>query len=113
MNKFKRIGLVAVMVMALGAGFGCAKKQVTNSEDQATSGNEYSANAAAIDQAAQTISDGIVYFDFDKFDIQPEYRDLLQQKADLMKAPAARRNTTSPLANAAPAPSTNTWSCSA
>ena len=86
MNKFKRIGLVAVMVMALGAGFGCAKKQVTNSEDQATSGNEYSANAAAIDQAAQTISDGIVYFDFDKFDIQPEYRDLLQQKADLMKA---------------------------
>ena len=27
-----------------------------------------------------------MYFDFDKFDIQPEYRDLLQQKADLMKA---------------------------
>lgn len=87
MNKFKRIGLVAVMVMALGAGFGCAKKQVSNGEDQQMGGgSEYSANAAAIDQAAQTISDGIVYFDFDKFDIQPEYRDLLQQKADLMKA---------------------------
>lgn len=85
MNKFKRISLVAVMVMALGAGFGCAKKQVANTEDQQAS-SEYNANAAAIDQAAQTISDGIVYFDFDKFDIQPEYRSLLQQKAELMKA---------------------------
>ena len=70
MNKFKRIGLVVVMVMALGAGFGCAKKQVANPEDQQQMSSGYnSADAAAIEQAAQTISDGIVYFDFDKFDI--------------------------------------------
>ena len=84
MNKFKRIGLVLALVMALGAGFGCAKKQVAN--DQTQTSSDYNANAAAIEQAAQTISDGIVYFAFDKFNIEDQYRGILQQKAELMKA---------------------------
>ena len=41
--------------------------------------------AAAVDAAAQQITDGVVYFDFDKYDIKAEYRDMLQQKAELMK----------------------------
>ena len=33
----------------------------------------------------QQITDGRVLFAFDKFDIQPEYKDVLKTKADLMK----------------------------
>ena len=40
---------------------------------------------AAIDVAAQQISDGIIYFDFDKYDIKDEYREVLNQKAALMR----------------------------
>ena len=43
------------------------------------------ATTSAVDAAAQQITDGVVYFDFDKYDIKAEYRDMLQQKAELMK----------------------------
>lgn len=90
MNQFKRIGLIVVLVLALGAGFGCAKKHVAATEADATPVQQtetstYDDNSSAIEEAAQTITDGIVYFDFDKFNIRPEYRDMLQQKADLLK----------------------------
>ena len=39
----------------------------------------------AINAAAEQITNGIVYFDFNKYDIKSEYRTVLQQKADLMK----------------------------
>ena len=51
----------------------------------ATVGINGAANAA-IERAAQAITDGIVYFDFDKSDIKAESRDMLRQKAELMKA---------------------------
>lgn len=82
MSMLKRIGLVLTMVVALGAGFGCAKKQSVS--DVPPSDN--SAAAAAIERAAQAITDGIVYFEFDKFNIQDQYREVLRQKAELMKA---------------------------
>ncbi len=89
MNTFKRISLITVMVMALGAGFGCAKKQVEPGDVPPVTTSPVedpgAAAAAALQQATQTITDGIVYFDFDKFDIKPEYAELLRQKADLMK----------------------------
>ena len=40
---------------------------------------------AAIDVAAQQITDGIIYFDFDKYDIKDEYREVLNQKAAIMR----------------------------
>ena len=80
MDMFKRIGLVLTLVLALGAGFGCAKK-ATNQGMQADS-----SATEAVDRAAQTITDGIVYFDFDKYTILPQYGDMLRQKAELMKA---------------------------
>jgi peptidoglycan-associated lipoprotein len=40
---------------------------------------------------AQQISGGIVYFEYDKFDIQNEYRDMLRQKSELMKSNAKIR----------------------
>lgn len=84
MNTFKRLTLVLALVVALGAGFGCAKKQ--SAADQAPVEPADTTDNAALERAAQTITDGVVYFDFDKFDIKGEYRDMLRQKAEIMKA---------------------------
>lgn len=80
MKSLKSFGLVVVLALALGMGAGCAKKnaEVENVEAAPVS-------TSAVDAAAQQITDGIVYFDFDKYDIKAEYRDMLQQKAELMK----------------------------
>ena len=83
MNTFKRLALVVTLVVAMGAGFGCAKKQTGA---PATTADDNGAANAAIERAAQAITDGIVYFDFDKSDIKAESRDMLRQKAELMKA---------------------------
>lgn len=86
MNTFKRLTLVLALVVAMGAGFGCAKKQTANDTAPVVAADDGSAAAAAIERAAQAISDGVVYFDFDKSDIKAESRDMLRQKAELMKA---------------------------
>lgn len=75
----KRFALVLTLVMALAAGFGCAKK---------SSGSEPSMDRglSAEERAAiQKITDGRVFFDFNKFDIKAEYKNVLKEKADLMK----------------------------
>ena len=81
MKSLKSFGLVMVLALALGMGAGCAKKnaEVENVEPAPV------ATTSAVDAAAQQITDGVVYFDFDKYDIKAEYRDMLQQKAELMK----------------------------
>ena len=85
MDQVKRFGLVCVLMLALVAGFGCAKKTVS-SEGVSTSEDFVSGSSmTAVEQAAQTISDGIVYFEFDSFDIQPQYYEVLRQKAELLK----------------------------
>lgn len=79
MKSLKTLGLVMVLVLAMGLGAGCAKKAEvqTSTEDPAV---------AAFNAAVQTITDGIVYFDYDKYDVKSEYTGMLQQKAELMKA---------------------------
>lgn len=81
MKSLKSFGLVMVLALALGMGAGCAKKnaEVENVEPAPV------ASTSAVEAAAQQITDGVVYFDFDKYDIKAEYRDMLQQKAELMK----------------------------
>ena len=74
----KRYALILALVMALAAGFGCAKK----TSDEAVSTDDMSPEMRA---AIQQITDGRVLFAFDKFDIKPEYKDMLKTKADLMK----------------------------
>lgn len=86
MNTFKRLTLVLALVVAMGAGFGCAKKQTAADTAPVVAADDGSAAAAAIERAAQAITDGVVYFDFDKSDIKAESRDMLRQKAELMKA---------------------------
>ena len=82
MKSLKSFGLVMVLALALGMGAGCAKK---NAEVENVEAAPVASSSAAIDAAAQQITDGVVYFDFDKYDIKAEYRDMLQQKAELMK----------------------------
>ncbi len=74
----KRYALILALVMALAAGFGCAKK----TSDEGTLTDDMSPEMRA---AIQQITDGRVLFAFDKFDIKPEYKDMLKTKADLMK----------------------------
>ena len=76
MNTFKRLALVVTLVVAMGAGFGCAKKQTGADVAPATTADDNSAANAAIERAAQAITDGI----------EAESRDMLRQKAELMKA---------------------------
>ena len=64
MNTFKRLALVVTLVVAMGAGFGCAKKQTGADVAPATTADD---NGAAI------------------VDLQAD-RDMLRQKAELMKA---------------------------
>lgn len=71
--------LLFIPVLALVLTFGCAKKQTevaTDTIDQQT---------INLQTAVTTISDGRILFPFDKFDIQPEYQQMLQNKAELMK----------------------------
>ena len=74
----KRYALILALVMALAAGFGCAKK--TTSEPGYDDGLTPEMRAAI-----QQITDARVYFAFDKFDIKPEYKEMLKTKADLLK----------------------------
>ncbi|BAV92566.1 peptidoglycan-associated lipoprotein Pal [Candidatus Desulfovibrio trichonymphae] len=73
----KRLALILALVMAIGAGFGCAKKTGEPGDvDELT---------PEMRAAIQQITDGRVYFAFDKFDVKPEYKDMLRGKADLIK----------------------------
>ncbi len=76
----KRYALILALVVALAAGFGCAKKKAAEPG--------YADNSDSVSpemQADQQITDGRVLFAFDKFSIKPEYKDVLKTKADLMK----------------------------
>ena len=76
----KRYALILTLVMALAAGFGCAKK--ASGSDPVVNDTDMSSE---MQTAIQQITDGRVFFAFDKFDIQPEYKEVLRQKAELMK----------------------------
>ena len=75
----KRFALVLTLMMALAAGFGCAKK---SSGSEPGMGGGLSAEERA---AIQKITDGRVFFAFDKFEIKPEGKTVLKEKAELMK----------------------------
>ncbi|MBO4369394.1 MAG: peptidoglycan-associated lipoprotein Pal [Desulfovibrio sp.] len=74
----KRLALVLALVLALGTGFGCAKKQ------QAEPGYD-DGMSPEMNAAIQQITDGRVYFAFDKYSILPEGKEVLKNKAELMK----------------------------
>ncbi len=82
MKALKTFGLVMVLALTLAMGAGCAKKSEESNPAPVAAD---SSSAAAIDAAAEQITSGVVYFDFNKYNIKSEYRDVLQKKAELMK----------------------------
>ena len=100
----KRFGFALLLVMVMAMSFGCAKKQVAVTPEEASgsavvetttadTGNyAVSDSAAAESQLAEEIAaacsvmaDSPVYFDFDKFEIKPEYRTVLKHNAMMLK----------------------------
>lgn len=86
MYILKRFGLMFALMLVLAAGFGCGSKNADTGtvppEDTGVSADELS---AAEKQAIATITDEKVYFAFDRYDIAPEYKAMLNQKAELLK----------------------------
>jgi peptidoglycan-associated lipoprotein len=78
MNIAFRRSLLLALALVLLAGFGCAKKQVETDSDEL-------AMTEAERQAAQRISDGIIYFEFDRYDLSGESKSILTQKAVIIK----------------------------
>ena len=79
MKSLKTLARGAVLGLGLAMGAGCAKKNV----------EEVAAPAAAPAVSTKAISKkltkNVVYFDFNKYDIKAEYRDMLQGMADTLK----------------------------
>ena len=90
MNKIALLGLALVSTLVLGSATSCTKKNVESEPVPGTS--QGSAQAMTpVEMAAKTITDGVIYFDFNKYDVKPEYREVLRQKAELMRQyPAIR-----------------------
>ena len=86
MYILKRFGLMFALMFVLAAGFGCSSKTVDTGtvppEETPVATDELE---AAEKNAIATITDGKVYFAFDRYDIAPEYKAMLNEKAELLK----------------------------
>jgi peptidoglycan-associated lipoprotein len=87
---------VAVLAMMLMLGAGCAKKTVesqpqvqpaTAEKGGGVQGEDLEAAAKkkAMQQAMDTITNERIYFDFDKFELKAESKEVLKKKAELLK----------------------------
>jgi len=77
MKNFRVITLLCFVILFSTA---CAKKSAPI-DPVVETGSQF----VVVDVAAQSITDGIIYFDFNKYDINPEYRGVLNQKAVIMR----------------------------
>ncbi len=87
MNTMHRYFLVMALLFGISLSYGCAQKQSaveTIPSGEGAISETYQA-ISALDEAEQVITDGVIYFEFDKYDIKPEYQLMLKEKADLMK----------------------------
>lgn len=76
----KIVKILALLSFVVLTSVACAKKSAPIDPVVETG-----SSIAAVDVAAQTITDGIIYFEFNKYDISPEYREILTQKASVMR----------------------------
>lgn len=79
-SAFRR-GVFFALALVLLAGFGCAKKQV----DSAGVDTDEMPMTESERQAAMSISDGIIYFEYDRFDLTADSKNILTRKAAIMK----------------------------
>ena len=78
MKSLKTLAMVAVLGLGLAMGAGCAKKNVEEVAAPA-------APAVSTKAISKKLTKNVVYFDFNKYDIKAEYRDMLQGMADTLK----------------------------
>ena len=76
----KIVKILALLGCVVLSSVACAKKSAPIDTIV-----EVETGVVAIDVAAQTITDGIIYFEFNKYDIAPGYREVLNQKASIMR----------------------------
>lgn len=80
----KKIILLLTLVLVLALSFGCAKKQA-EPEFEINEWVDVSSAEMLMEQTTQQITDGVIYFDYNKYDVKQEYRPILQQTADIMR----------------------------
>ena len=78
MKSLKTLAMVTVLGLGLAMGAGCAKKNV----EEVAAPAEATVSTKAI---SKKLTKNVVYFDFNKYDIKAEYRDMLQGMADTLK----------------------------
>ena len=78
MKSLKTLAMVAVLGLGLAMGAGCAKKNVEEVAAPAP-------KAVSTKAISKALTKNVVYFDFNKYDIKAEYRDMLQGMADTLK----------------------------
>ena len=78
MKSLKTLAMVAVLGLGLAMGAGCAKKNVEEVAAPA-------APAVSTKAISKKLTKNVVYFDFNKYDLKAEYRDMLQGMADTLK----------------------------
>lgn len=81
MNSVLRHSLLLALAVLMLAAFGCGKKPV----DTETPAADEQPLSESERQAASAISDGIIYFEYDRFDLTAESKSILTQKAGVMK----------------------------
>ena len=74
----KRYALILALVMALAASFGCAKKTTTEPVYEPTENAE-------LRSAVQTISDGVIYFAFNRYNLDSQSDAILGRDAQILK----------------------------
>lgn len=82
MNSFMRTGLLMALALILLAGFGCGKK---NTGDEVNPYGEEETFTPEERAAASQISDGTIFFAFDNYDLRSDSKQVLAQKAQIMK----------------------------
>ncbi len=76
-----RLVMLVVLVLAMGVGFGCAKK----SSDANMAGGQTAWSSEEL-AAIQQIENARIHFAFNRFDLTQEGQNILRSKAELMKA---------------------------
>jgi peptidoglycan-associated lipoprotein len=71
--------LCLVLALTLGFAAGCAKKEVGQGDDDELAMTESEREAAA------NISNGIIYFEYDRYDLATQSKDALSRKAPVLK----------------------------
>lgn len=86
MNRILRQSLLLALALVILAGFGCAKKEVTDPQGggQMYDGDEMSLNEKER-QAAGRISNGVIYFAYDSFALDGTAQSILTQSAEVIR----------------------------